>query len=489
MLLAQYTIRSKQDYIFRTNRIREIVGASINITNAWDILAEEAGKAKIRFQKAGGDETFSLENVVKQFESGELCVVELFRGGGNDTLLFSDEKIYCQLNRLFSYRIARDCPGMVPMVVCVQASDNYKKDYANLKREVDKKKNTVSSGRDNNLVPFAMVDRVTFQPYVDIDYIENTIERVTAEGQSKRLTFKKNVDTNSDTYVRYLDSLATKRDEESLLAVVHADGNNMGRKIQDLLGEASDYDYCVRQMREFTRKTSDVFVNLGLKAMKKCKDDLSKTEDSSINKAFRLIVADGDDMTFICNARYAVKYTEAYVSAMPEEKGYSSCAGICIFHSHYPFARAYEIAEQCCDYAKTRIHGETLKEESWIDYHYIHSGITGDLNAIRVSHGTDKSIARPYRLGGSSADSDSFKCVEKVVDIIKERHIARTSIKTIGSKWEISHADGRKEYVKLCGHNVGLKEALSEVVDDEERLMKIIYDIYEVYDLWFREED
>ena len=38
MILAQYTIRSKQDYIFKTNRVLEIVGASKIIEGIWDDL-------------------------------------------------------------------------------------------------------------------------------------------------------------------------------------------------------------------------------------------------------------------------------------------------------------------------------------------------------------------------------------------------------------------------------------------------------------------
>lgn len=34
MVLAQYTIRSKQEYIFRTNRMVEIAGASENISQS-----------------------------------------------------------------------------------------------------------------------------------------------------------------------------------------------------------------------------------------------------------------------------------------------------------------------------------------------------------------------------------------------------------------------------------------------------------------------
>lgn len=54
MVLAQYTIRSKQEYIFRTNRMVEIAGASENISQSWNILfnqADEIGKNLEEFLK------------------------------------------------------------------------------------------------------------------------------------------------------------------------------------------------------------------------------------------------------------------------------------------------------------------------------------------------------------------------------------------------------------------------------------------------------
>ena len=41
-VLAQYTIRSKQEYVFRSNRLTVIIGASANVTNNRDRVIEQA---------------------------------------------------------------------------------------------------------------------------------------------------------------------------------------------------------------------------------------------------------------------------------------------------------------------------------------------------------------------------------------------------------------------------------------------------------------
>ena len=56
-------------------------------------------------------------------------------------------------------------------------------------------------------------------------------------------------------------------------------------------------------------------------------------------------------------------------------------------------ARAYTLAEQACDNAKKPVH-ETHAEECWLDFHYLHSGIDGNLDNIRSWQKTDAQMAR-----------------------------------------------------------------------------------------------
>ena len=140
MVIAQYTIRSKQKYIFKTNKIKDIMGASDIISHVWDILFEVADKADLKLKKAEDEECFSLDSIKGSFDDGGFAGVELFRGGGNETFLFKDEESYKRLNRYFSYRVIKEYPGLVPMAVCTEVSGDYRKDYAALMKEAEKKR-------------------------------------------------------------------------------------------------------------------------------------------------------------------------------------------------------------------------------------------------------------------------------------------------------------------------------------------------------------
>ena len=496
MVLAQYTIRSKQEYIFRTNRMVEIAGASENISQSWNILFNQADEIGKKLRRVSENIPFCMEEVKRLFDERKLNGIELFCGGGNDTVLYDSIETYLEVNKAFSRFLLENYPGMIPMAVACEYSGDYDKDYANLMKQSDIEKNKMISGQSDFILPFSMMDRTTFQPYSDIINIAGSSVRVTDEAKAKRKTGLKI--REQDETVKLLDDLITKKGEESLLAVVHADGNNMGRKISEMLTDKKDYDSCVNVMREFTADTAKAFGKSGLDAMQKCQQQLKEDyKDKYDEKAFffRKIIADGDDMTFVCNARFVMDYVRAYLEAVQNYKNkgekewrYSSCAGICIFHSHYPFARAYSLAEQACESAKKNVHGECIKEESWVDFHYIHNGVGGDLEQIREHQGVTGCMARPWRIDiKANTDRKNYNTLRILTDIMKENGVSRSDIKTIGSEMEGSYSYGKFELNRVYGHHRNLQSEIKEKlkIDKEEDLLPIIYDLSEVYDLWF----
>lgn len=496
MVLAQYTIRSKQEYIFRTNRMVEIAGASENISQSWNILFTQADKMGKKLRRVSKNIPFCMEEVKRLFDERKLNGIELFCGGGNDTVLYDSIETYLEVNKAFSRFLLENYPGMIPMAVACEYSGDYDKDYANLMKQSDIEKNKMISGQSDFILPFSMMDRTTFQPYSDIISIAESSVRVTDEAKAKRKVGLKI--REQDETVKLLDDLITKKGEESLLAVVHADGNNMGSKISEMLTDKKDYDSCVNIMREFTADTAKAFGKSGLDAMQKCQQQLKEDyKDKYDEKAFffRKIIADGDDMTFVCNARFVMDYVRAYLEAVQnynnkgeKEWRYSSCAGICIFHSHYPFARAYSLAEQACESAKKNVHGECIKEESWVDFHYIHNGVGGDLDQIREHQSVSGCMARPWRIGTkANTDRKDYSTLQILADIMKENGVSRSDIKTIGSELEDSYSYGKFELNRVYGHHRNLQNEIKEKlkIDKEEDLLPIIYDLSEVYDLWF----
>ena len=515
MILAQYSIRSKQEYIFKTNKVLEIIGASENIARIWEFLLKTASENNLKVRNSR--EKFDINEIKKEFEQNSLNVVELFCGGGNETLLIDSKENYLRLNRAFSKKLISKYPGMIPMVVGIEVKgDEYSSDYRKLKLEEEKKKNVMEQPWNMFTVPFAMMDRNTFQPYSRVITIENKQVRMTDESYSKYIVGRKLRNSNND--IRFFDEMVTQKGKESLLAIVHADGNNMGYKIMGMLKDEKDYNKAIPLMRDFTNTTADCFEVYGEEALKRCKERLLKENAKQINEkklkesslSYRRIIRSGDDVTIICNGRFVMDYVKAYLDAVQNYQkdkggkwGYSSCAGICIFHSHFPFSTAYSIAEQACDDgAKVKVHSSDvsgkLVEQGWMDFHFIHNGIGGDLKEIRKNQGINRCVARPWLVSVNNKDELSKEdfCYEKLLklkDIVEnnkkygmESPVSRTAIKTIGSAFEGSEAAAKKELISLYGHTPNLEKAIKSVYKDENTFLKALYDFAEIYDLWYR---
>ncbi len=516
--------------MFKTNRVLEIVGASENIARIWEVLFEVAKAKSLKYRRV--DESFCISEIESKFSDNSLNFVELFCGGGNETILFDSLDSYQKLNRAFSYKILSDYPGMLPMAVQVHVSGDYSDDYSRLMRESDRKKNVMEPQWDMFTVPFAMMDRTTFLPYSCARKIGEKVVRMSRESASKYGCGVK-VKKKNEAEIRVFDEMITQKGRESLLAVVHADGNNMGAKIMGMLKGEKDYDKAVEFMRKFTQITSDCFEKKGVDALVKCRDTLMKQYDSLLKKSkvkksrlsFRTIISSGDEITFVCNARYVMHYVKDYLDAvqtyrnkdLDENIRYSACAGICIFHSHYPFSMAYSMAEQACNEgAKTMVHSTgTMEggsvEQGWMDFHFVRKGIDGDLEEIRKNQETKERMARPWLVSYDKEDTGAkevlykYENMRKLKDIIEKKRnewgksdlrgerVSRTAIKTVGSAYERSTSAAKKELTVLYGHHPGLKDDIQKLNPNEtdfpngEKFLKAMYDFAEVYDLWFTE--
>lgn len=482
--LVQYSIRSKQEYIFRTNAMRQITGGSALISKAWDMLFDSAEDVGLKVKRLNGlDDSFPTDTN-EAFEGG-YDMVDLFRGGGNDTVLFRDENAFRIANGAFTRTLLEKAPGMIPMCVGVEATLDYRKDWGDLMDESEKIKNSMMPGRSIAMMPFSQMDRKTFQPIVTANDTELSAEALAKQNASKG-------DPSITEKNSKLDNLLNKNDSKSLLAVIHADGNNMGAKIIKLLGNESDYSVCIPLMRKFTRCTAQAFAGSEI---------VSRIE--KLGYPLHWIIKDGDDVTLVCNANYAEKIAVEYLKAVSEQQvnigsekfNYNSCAGICIFHSHFPFSVAYALAEDACSNAKRKVHGtgtDGIIEESWLDYHFVHYGIGGDLQNIRLEHGTESRMARP--LGVCCKDSEYFT-VDRIKELRRivcegELSISRSNLKTISAEWERNMSEGRSDMERVYFRTPGLREALEALFgNDKNNILKAIYDLTEVYDIdWFKDE-
>ena len=197
-----------------------------------------------------------------------------------------------------------------------------------------------------------------------------------------------------------------QRETEDYMAIVHIDGNNMGEKFRDsdTLTKRKNMSLAVykKTITAFCVLLDDI---IGDYASLQKHLILEEADDGKLFLPIRPIVLGGDDMTFVCTAKYALAFTRTIMEAL-NDLGIDSCGGISILPTAYPFFRGYEIAEQLCGAAKSKM--RAMREEGsscWLDFAILHGEQPPTLEQIREQQYSGKCGAMhfgPYRVDGDA---------------------------------------------------------------------------------------
>lgn len=549
--LAMYDVRGKQEYIFKTNKLKEIVGGSCIIRDCFkEYLFSSAEEYMRRKAKKEGiplsdDEVCGIYNYndlknepeyiseinkgkefsQKAFErmmQDEKCAARyagevVYEGGGNFFVLYKDKETCIEINKIFTRKLLKELYTLKVLCTYIELENGLVNFIEDRKKLYEKHR--ISEAEESvicpvNTLPFVQVDEVTSLPLTK--YNENTRKKVSTEAEAK---LAKHLDVYNEKYgEKDLDKLVTRKGEESLLAVVYIDGNNMGAKVQNVLGTETSYDQCVKKLRETSEFIQKNYVEDRIKDIDQMLEEKAKKGKKKAGK--RLVVFAGDEINLICNARDAYDIAKTYLKGLHQvswkdsTEPCSACAGIAIFHSHAPYAQAYKVAEECCESGKTRMkklekarekEGKS-KEVCYIDVHYCQKGIGMSLDDIREKE-VGGLISKPWLLDMEDEKNTTSKMpeditimeIEKVVEALQMIE-SRTNVKDLAVAAKLSEGAFNLEMRRIYAHqsDEDIKRRMKEIFVQEDReefgqkykkYRKMIYDIVIVYDLWFRKEE
>ena len=503
-VLAMYDIRGKQEYIYKSNKIKEIVGGSAIIRDCFkDYLykaakdyrneeIKESEEEAIFDYNTKGNDKFSVEKFKKRMEEGTYIGEVVYNGGGNFFVLFKNKDVCEAVNKIFTKNVIEKTYSLKVLCTFIEGVnfEDYKGDRTRLYAEHRKREAMVTNEIPAQVLPFTQVDRMTSLPLYK-KYTKDV--KMSKERLAKCEKYNAIKEDEKETFgEELLDNLVTQKGEESLLAVVYIDGNSMGAKVQNCLGNAKSYEECVKELRAFSASIQRDYVDSG---MKKIDEVLKEKYGNEVRRRF--VIYAGDEINFICNARDAYIATRAYLENLKKVDGASACAGIAIFHSHAPYSEAYRIAEECCESGKTKMKEDGLSKASFIDVHYCQSGIGIDLDTIRKLEVGNR-CSKPWFVSGSGeCKQEETFTTEMVEAMVKElENIARTNIKSLASYAKDSIPSLKMEIKRIIAHSdfkekpdIYLEKLLGDKKLDDEKMSKLIYDIIILYDLWFKDLD
>lgn len=510
-VLVMYDVRGIQNYIFRTNHIKDIVGASAIVEN---IITD--GMKEI-IQKEQWDEALFLTDWESKDSEGdefinnpEIQMQVMFIGGGNAYVLFRTGALAQQINRKLAKYVLDNTYSLNLAVAMVEKTESYKNDYAKINEEMRYVKARMPEVKPVGAMPFMSVDSITGYPLSEEEeYPEK--KWLCRETWLKRKKFAQVSEVSAE---KILDNMVTEKGDNSSLAVVHIDGNNMGKRIQKIMENKEDYVSAITAMRIISKNIKYGFVE-AFDAMAKYIDEnmAPKVKADSKGKLYRKIILAGDDITFICNASAAIDAVIEFLRQVAEKKlydeagvtekenlktyGFSACAGIAFFNSHFPFSDAYQVAEECCSKAKSRAKDKENRDGqkadgnigNYLDYQICTHIKAADLDLYReknyVVEGNGESIIwRPYYVHCDVLDlysdlnerNKAYDVDRLINSICSFKKIPRGQAKTLRNSFALGRAEVEKYVTFLHSRSVDLPQDLRSCWYDALELLDLYPD-------------
>lgn len=414
------SIQGIQTYIFQTNTLKDIIGASDLVNRLCD----------------------DFVNIFAQ--KGTNVIVH---AAGNIKCIFDSKDDCAKAVRDFPRYAMEKAPGITisQAVVTISDSDAFKESTDELERRLHAQRNHPVKSLTCGLMAIER-SRTTGLPAVKFEGTEyldaGTLSKRECKNDSKE---------KSDLYQKLTGEyiLPEKRpydtkdltDRNDWIAVIHADGNGLGEVISKI---GSDID----ELRNFSENLDKATIAAAQQAYNSLGIDSNKV------LPIRPIVIGGDDLTILCRGDHAVKFVKAYLEAFEKETiektGHrlTACAGIAYVKSSYPFYYGYDLAEELCSYAKKDAKSDAMKKAndglapSCLMFHKVQSSFVEDYNTIikkELTAGKTLLSFGPYYLSEQTNRWTIKQLTDIVNDLSKEKN---NRIKTAIRQWlTLMHED------------------------------------------------
>lgn len=402
------SVQGIQSFIFQTNKLKEIIGASE--------LVEEICTSMF------------AEQIEKTYEELLVDKNAIVNAAGNIKYVFDDEGLCKKTFLEFPKKVMEAAPGITISQAVVEFD---KEQFSEIVNILEKK----LLAQRNRPMPSLTIgimgmqrSRATGFPAVDKDngnfYDEGAKKKLQAK-ERNALWDKSVASTLDHPNLTATDNINNITEKNDWIAIVHADGNGLGqviRTIGDNNGKLHQFSLALDKATTAAAQEAAAIT-------------LNETDTQGLKYyPFRPIVLGGDDLTVIIRGDLAVKYAKTFLNAFEKEtkerlanidvrlgNGLTACAGIAFIKSSFPYYYGYNLAEDLCSAAKkdTKSRGNDVR--SCIMFHKVQDSFVEEYKEIterELTISKDLSLRfGPYYLDKSNIDRWS---IDDLVKTVKE---------------------------------------------------------------------
>lgn len=389
------SVQGIQSFIFQTNKLKDIVGASELVEEICTSLF-----AQITYRTPEIDYKQAKEDL-------QLDKNAILNAAGNIKYIFEKKEDCEYVVKIFPKIVSEFAPGItVSQAVVKMGNGDFGFAVNELEDRLGAQRN--KQMRSSTLGMMGILQsRQTGLPVVLHKKGEHFDAGTRAKlfedpsGQRRRTTVnlcKKAFGLNELSEKQIAYNIEDITDKNDWIAIIHADGNGLGQVVQKIGKNAE-------QFKTFSEKLEIATTNAAISAYNSVKDKFKAEERIPI----RPVVLGGDDLTVICRADLALDYTATFIDEFEkqtqEELGeilvennvftegeiknrLTACAGIAYIKSSFPFYYGYELAETLCSRAKKDTKdNENIKlgielPQSCLMFHKVQDSFTENFNEI-----------------------------------------------------------------------------------------------------------
>lgn len=396
-VLVILEVSQKQAYIFSSNKLKDNIVNSAVI--AWIMSGEY-------FEKVAADaELFSIsKNLV-------------YSGGGHTVLEFASCDKAKQFVSVLTKQIYKEYEGIdvFAKIVKYDTKKSPSDNLSMLTTELEKKKSVRKSVFHQGSYGIEKIDSNTLMPK-RWPKTNGTVMPEQEEENDKKLCPK-----NFKRSFKF-DELGGSKHNSNFIAVVHIDGNAMGKRVEQFYKKCDqlDWGHFKEKIRTFSESIDKDFKQSYLEMVQCIADMVDKNELEELNLEekklpIRRIITAGDDICFVTEGRIGIECASLFLKILSTKKNkedgelYAACAGVAIVHQKYPFFKAYELSEMLCKNAKkfaaSLSKDGTGSDVSAIDWHVEFGEIKDTLEDIRKDYKIKDNWSlelRPYIVSATS---------------------------------------------------------------------------------------